>query len=73
MQGLAFGHAGTAYDERHTDVFFVGRPFSGPQPVLAQVEAVVRGEDYVGVVQLAAVVQGSYEVSYHVVHGQHGL
>ena len=59
MQGLAFRHAGTAYDERYPDVLLVGRPLSGAQPVLAQVEAVVRGEDYVGVIQLAAGVQRS--------------
>jgi hypothetical protein len=41
--------------------------------VLAQVEAVVRGENYVSIIQLATVVQRSYEISYHVVHGQHGL
>src|SRR5215211_400452 len=41
--------------------------------MLAQVEAVIRGEEYVRVVQIAAVVQRFDEVSYHVVHGQHGL
>lgn len=73
MQSLTFGHARTAYDERYTYVLFVGRPFSGAQPVLAQMEAVVGGEYYVSVIQLAAVVQRFDEVSYHVVHGQHGL
>src|SRR5215213_9752379 len=54
MEGLAFGHAGTAYDQRYTDVLLVWRPLTCIQTVLAQVEAMIARKEYVGIRELAA-------------------
>ena len=69
----ACGDAGSADDEGHIDVFFVGAALAGRQSVLADVEAVVRGIEDVGVIQEVVGREESDGAVDHVVDCLQGL
>ena len=56
----------------HPDVKLVGQPLVQRHGELAQVVAVVRGEDEVGVLHQAVALQGLPDLGDHLVHGHEG-
>ncbi len=73
LQPPPFGHAGAAHDQGYPYVFLVSSPFAHAQTVGPEVEAVVGGEEDVGVIELAALLKRLHELPDHVVYGQHRL
>ena len=65
-------HARSPDDEGHPDVLLVGGGLARPEPVLAHVVALVRGEDDVSVVQLAPLSEYLDEVPDRLVNGEQG-
>lgn len=73
VDALILGHAGPADVEGDVDVLFVARGLAGHQPVVADVEAVVRRVHDVRVVQEVELLELVEDVVDQVVHGLQGL
>lgn len=71
--GRAAGDARAAHDKGHVDVLLDARRLSRREPVLADVEAVVRGVDDVGVVEQAQGVELRDDALDQLVDGLQGL